>query len=211
MSFSNPSMEMNLYRAEILHDIDLIKDGDLPILSNHIDSPFMNPEIFPSTRVGRWKTQPHLENYVELDYGEQYKIKLFNYTWGRCMVNVTIDNKPIGEWKINARSQITIRRPQMNPSFKCGPQEDNRINHDDHFRFFKYGTQSDLIVIRFRPEKWTDNMIDNLMNGECKEVPIWSLDSTKETIMYVRLVCKRRYSPYQTVIAFREDCPSYVS
>ncbi len=229
MSFSNPSMEMNLYKVEIVHDINLEKDGDLHILSNHIDSPFMNPEIFPSTRVGRWETRPHLENYVELDYGSYYKIKLFNYTWTDCVANVTINENHVGEWKIGARGQITIDRPlppnERQPTFRQKDLfpliEKNMFvqketewfnnNCENRFRFSKYGTQSDLIHVRFRPARWTENTLSNLMNGECKEMPIWSLNSTKDTLMFVRLVAARRYNPYPTVIGLREECPSYIS
>jgi hypothetical protein len=221
MSFTTPSMEMNLYKVEIVHHIDLIKDGDLPILPNYNDSPFMHPEIFPSTRVGRWETRPHLENYVELEYGEHYKIKLFNYTWNRCIAKIFINEKNIGEWKIESRSHIIIDRPKISTHCDIVSSIDscfveNNINYwfyyydNNRFRFTKYGTQSDLISVYFEPEKWTERTITNLMEGECNPMPIWSLNPTKETIMYVRLVGKRRYQPYHTVISFREECLSYI-
>jgi len=226
MSFTTPSMEMNLYKVEIVHDINLFKDGDLYIPPNYNDSPFMHPEIFPSTRVGRWNTRPHLENYVELDYGEYYKIKLFNYTWDRCVARVLINEKPIGEWKISPRSNITIDKTldvvSKGSNLKVGDIGDtcniiglskgwSMVNCGDKLRFTKYGTQSDLITVYFQREKWTENSIDNLMNGECKPIPIWSVDSSKETIIYVRLVGKRRYNPYDSVVSLRADCPSYIS
>src|ERR1700677_3334659 len=112
MSFTTPTMEMNLYRVEIVHHIDLIKDGDLRILPNYNDSPFMHPEIFPSTRVGRWETLPHLENYVELEYGQYYKIKLSNYTWNRCVARIFINEQSIGAWEIESRGHVIIDRPK---------------------------------------------------------------------------------------------------
>jgi hypothetical protein len=217
---------MNLYKVEIVHDINLKRDGDLHILSNHIDSPFMNPEIFPSTRVGRWETIPHLENFVELDHGQYYKIKLFNYTWFSCVASVSINDHPIGAWKLGPRRQITIEQiplSNQNPyqiEFTDLPslmknqiviqnvfsqkEDERRYSCDDNrLRFGNYGTQSDLIQVLFRPEQWTEHTLANLMNGECKEVPIKNFNTTKETLMSIRLIPKRRYDFYPTVVGLR--------
>ena len=61
-------MEMNLYRVEIVHDINLARDGDRQIFANQIDSPFMNPEILPSTRVGRMAKHPTLGELCRARY-----------------------------------------------------------------------------------------------------------------------------------------------
>lgn len=181
MAFSHPTMEMNLYRIEIIHDINLFLDGDTPIISSYNDSPFMHPEILPGTRVGRWQSKPYLDNYVELNYGETYQIKLHNYTWDRCLAIIYLNAQPLGQWILEPRSEFLSKK----------------------FQFDRYGTQSDIIEVRFQPEKWDSTMIGRLINEKICPPPMLAVDSVKETIMYVRLVSKRRYQPYQTGVAYR--------
>jgi hypothetical protein len=193
MSFANPAMEMNLYRVEIVHDINLARDGDHQIFANQIDSPFMNPEILPSTRVGRWQSIPHLENYVELDIGQPYKIRLFNYTWKWCVAAVAMNGQSWGQWLIEPRQSITIKGPN-------GPSWLTFEGHD---------AQTDLITVRFEPEQWNDRNLTHLRQPSSHADPMFQLDGSRETLMSIRLVAKRRYNPYSTVVALREDCPVY--
>lgn len=175
------NMELNLYRIEIVHLINLSEDGDTAIIPSYNDSPFMYPEILPSTRVGRWESTPYLDNYVELDYGEKYQIKLHNYTWDRCLAVVYLNNQLLDKWLLEPRSELLSK----------------------DFYFNRYGTQSDLIEVRFQPEKWNQDMIGRLMNETSCPSPMFSINPIKQTLMYVRLVGKRRYQPYQTNVAFR--------
>ena len=253
MSFSTPSIELNLYKVEILRDIPLTRDGGRPIEPNYNDSPFMNPEIYPSTRVGRWESVPNLENYVELDYGQMYKIKLHNYTWTYCLASIIFEGRLIGEWPLKPRSHVVINGPKTGYSYQFGsdrPQfeanqstflQPNEIDSlSNGFQFTKYGTQSDMIEVHFKPEQWTERTSECLMTGGGIEgnrntiktndgiarvqydpifqslptphqkidyrscpPPLFTINRQKETIIYVRLVCRRVSDVYQHGPEFR--------
>lgn len=193
MSFSYPTIELDLYRVEIIHEISLIKDGDLPIVPDYSDSPFQHPEIMPSARVGRWYAYSTMDSYVELDVFEPYKIKLYNYTSKRCNAKVYINEVLVGRWIMNPRKTITIDRPQNSKSGEI-------------FRFSRMGTQSDLIEVKFQPEHLTERNMNDQIYGERCPPSLLVVEPIKETIMYIRLVAKRRYMPFASNIAFREFC-----
>ena len=175
-------MELNLYKVNIIHSVDLLRDGDLHIKPHYNDSPFIHPEIFPSTRVGRWETSPHVENYVELVTGENYKIQMSNFTWRRCLATVMINNCQVGQYFIWPNQSVTINGRQ----------------------FTQTGTQSDLIEVRFTPDKFSEsNFQEDLMTNQCPTpANVMLPHHCKETIIYVRLVAKRFHNPYN------RNCPS---
>jgi len=90
--------------------------------------------------------------YVELNHGKQYTLVLRNSRGVSCDAEVTIDGKPIGSFRIDANSSITLERP---------PNEDKR------FTFYKADTgdaqesgQADIVAdsyglvqVAFKAEK----------------------------------------------------------
>jgi hypothetical protein len=188
MAFRSPSLELNLYRVEILHDIDLVNDGYTRIVDDYSSSPFFDPEIFPSTRVGRWNAVPHLDGYVELDYGQNYQIKIHNYTWRYVSAVVYINGNLNIHLQIDPNSQKILESSQ----------------------FTRYGTQSDLIEVHFQPEKNSEGATNRLIYGQTLNSPISQLDTAKSTVISVRLVAKRRYDPNKNFDNLKEECPSYI-
>lgn len=187
MSFTQPTMELNLYRVEILRSVSLVQDGDRYIAPNYNDSPFLYPEIIPATRVGRWNTVPSLDNFVELDPGQRYQIKITNYTWKPCHVNVRLNQDLLGRWIIPGHDHLLI---------------------DRHFHF----DQLTLIEAEFQPNHWTDATLTHIRNPPPPLSPRQlvenqlheTTDYSRETIIYVRLVPKQRYQPYQTCVGYRQ-------
>ena len=50
-------------------------------------------------------------NYVALESGSEYKLKLINDRSTICDVKISIDGEYIGTWRINANSSIILERP----------------------------------------------------------------------------------------------------
>ncbi len=59
-----PKIERNLYQIQLLDQSGRV------IKTNLTESPFQDPEILPSNRVGRWEGESKLETYYELDYNQ---------------------------------------------------------------------------------------------------------------------------------------------
>ena len=129
-----------------------------------------------------------MENYVELDTGQPYKIRLFNYTWKRCAATVTINGQDWGAWLIEPRQSMTVKWPDGHP----------------WFTFKGHDAQTDLITVRFEPEQWTDRNLTQLSQPP-QSNSVFELDGSRETLMSIRLVAKRRYNPYSTTVAARSD------
>lgn len=99
---------------------------------------------------GRERSSGH----VEMAHGSTYKLILDNHSHRRCDASVVIDGKPIGTFRLDARSGLTLETPPDDPSKGC-------------FTFYVVDTQEyvaaaggsvavdqrGLIQVTFRPEK----------------------------------------------------------
>lgn len=89
--------------------------------------------------------------YVDIVHGGQYSLYLSNEGSTRCDVQVDVDGKEVGTWRLDAHDHIVIERP---------------ANDTGRFTFFKVGTDGfrqaglesvsannlGLITARFKPE-----------------------------------------------------------
>ncbi len=113
------------------------------------------------------------DGYVEMVHGKQYSLHLINDNDMRCDVEVHIDGKHVGTWRIEEESYISIERP---------------VNDTGKFTFYKFGTpearQSELeknevlglVTAIFKPEKVLINVDrcishNDIINLEGKAAP----------------------------------------
>jgi hypothetical protein len=100
-----------------------------------------------SVRVLEGREQPG--GYVEMAHGQRYRLQLRNNRSVRCDARVEIDGQPVGTWRIDAHSTITLERPAQD---------------DGYFTFYELGTpeaksaqiaddaNTGLIAVTFTPE-----------------------------------------------------------
>lgn len=88
------------------------------------------------------------DGYVQLEHGTVYTISLGNSGLHPCDAEVSIDGGPVGVWRVDPRSTITLERP---------------VNDTGRFTFYNAGTQearlaevsngpnAGLVTVVFRP------------------------------------------------------------
>lgn len=172
-----PDIELNLYQIQLLDDSGQV------IKTNLTESPFQDPEILPSNRVGRWTSQPQLETFYELDDNQIYQLQLTNHSWKRCYAIVDMNETIITKKLILPRQTVTL----TSNNFKCH--------------------QGDLIQVSFIPEAWTEKTLSFLANGEKQLSTQFEVDTRRQTQFLIRLMA--RQLPVQVIdhVYFRGYLP----
>jgi hypothetical protein len=183
----SPQIERNLYQIQLL-DVS----GHV-IKTNFTESPFQDPEILPSNRVGRWSGESKLETYFELDYNQSYQLQLINHSWKRCYVTVELNDTIITKKLIFPRQTATL----TSNYFRCH--------------------QNDLIKLIFSPEASTEQTLSYLMKGyqsrqsrEKTLPPDFEIDAKAEknqTVFFIRFWARNHKDQVIDRINFRGFYP----
>ena len=110
--------------------------------------------------------------YVPLAHGVQYSIVLRNESDRKCDVDVQIDGRSVGLWRIGACSEIRIERPADDTGrftfFAVDSSEANQAG-------LSSGNSLGLICAEFRPEKASSPMV---MQSSAEEDPAYGAGGT---------------------------------
>ena len=111
-----PKIERNLYQIQLLDS-----SGRVRLVKNNLtESPFQDPEIFPSSRVGRWEGESKLETYYyELDYMQSYQLMLMSDSCERCYATIELNDAIVTKKLIFPRQTVTL----TSNSFRCHPSD----------------------------------------------------------------------------------------
>jgi hypothetical protein len=179
-----PNIERNLYQIQLLD----VSGG--VIKTNFTESPFQDPEIRPSNRVGRWAGESKLETYFELDYNQRYQLKLINHSGKSCYVTVELNDAVVTKKLIFPRQTATL----TSNYFRCH--------------------QNDLIKLIFNPEASTEQTFYDLMKGcesrqshEKTRPSNFEVDEKSQTIFFIRFWARNQNDQVIDRLNFRGFYP----